>query len=49
MSRALTWCWRHERMPGKKILSFLCTTTQIVCPLRCGFDTTQRWKCLFLL
>jgi len=33
-SRALTWCWRHERMPGKKISSFLCATTQIVCPLR---------------
>jgi hypothetical protein len=23
MSRAMTWCWRHERMPGNKFSSFL--------------------------
>jgi hypothetical protein len=27
-------CWRHERMPGKKFLSLLYATTQIVCSLR---------------
>jgi hypothetical protein len=30
MSRALTWGWRDERMPGKKIPSLLYATTQIV-------------------
>jgi hypothetical protein len=30
MSRALTWCWRHERKPGNKFSSFLYAITQIV-------------------
>jgi hypothetical protein len=30
MSRALTWCWRHERMAGNKVSSILYATTQIV-------------------
>jgi hypothetical protein len=43
----LTWCWRHERIPGNKFSSFLYATTQIVCPLYLRF--WKRWKCLFLL
>jgi hypothetical protein len=30
MSRAMTWCWHHDRMLGKKFSSFLYSTTQIV-------------------
>jgi hypothetical protein len=32
MSRALTWCWLHERMPGNKFSSFLyanCVSTTL--------------------
>ena len=37
-SRALAWCWRHERMlGGEKLSSFLCATMRIVCPLRWRF------------
>ena len=48
MSRALTWCWRHEKMPGKKFSSFA-QLRKLCVHYGNGFGTAWRWKCLFLL
>jgi len=49
MSRALTWCWCHERMPGKNFHLSSALLRKLCVHYANGFDTAWRWKCLFLL